>query len=288
MDLLQLRYFAAVARHQNVTQAALEFSIPQPAMSRTISNLERELGLPLFDRASNRIILNQNGRQFYSSVRQILQTLDEGITGLKAGTSTRSVEIKLLILQSRNLIIDLIADFGTLFPQIKFTIYHNHSYPKNFEFDFCLASADYNANSLRKTLLFSEEIMIAVNADHPFAQKAYITIDDLRGEKFISMPLTSELEIAVDKVCQKHDFVPDNLVVCDDPFYVRKYVSRGMGIAFAPSISWQGLWPENVILLHIDQVDFRRSTCLFAQRSENQTDECLTFQNYLLTRLNML
>lgn len=288
MDLLQLRYFAAVARHQNVTQAALEFSIPQPAMSRTISNLERELGLPLFDRASNRIILNQNGRQFYASVRQILQTLDEGITGLKAGASTQSVEIKLLILQSRNLLIDLIADFGQLFPQIKFTIYHNHSFPKDFDFDFCLASADYNAGNLRRTLLFSEEIMLAVNAKHPFAQKAYVTIDDLRGEKFISLPQTSELAAAVEKVCHKHAFTPNNVVVCDDPFYVRKYVSRGMGIAFAPVISWQGLWPKNVTLLHIDQVDFRRSTCLYTQRSGTLADECMIFQNYLLTRLNTL
>ena len=59
MELLQLRYFCVVAKHQNMTKAAAELMISQPALSKTISALERELGTPLFVRR-NRYILSEN------------------------------------------------------------------------------------------------------------------------------------------------------------------------------------------------------------------------------------
>lgn len=47
MDLLQLRYFQTVARHQHVSRAARELRVAQPALSRVIARLEAELGVPL-------------------------------------------------------------------------------------------------------------------------------------------------------------------------------------------------------------------------------------------------
>lgn len=50
MDLLSLRYFQAVARHQHISRAAEELRVAQPSVSRTVIRLEAELGVPLFDR----------------------------------------------------------------------------------------------------------------------------------------------------------------------------------------------------------------------------------------------
>jgi DNA-binding transcriptional LysR family regulator len=256
-------------------------------MSRTISNLESELGMPLFDRYSNRIILNKNGLKFYTSVLQTLQTLDDGITDLMLDNGKLTGEIKLLILLSRNMVIDLVAEFSKTYPNIRFTIYHNSSYPKDFEFDFCLASEDFYLKHLKRSLLFTEEIMLAVDNSHPFAQKKYITIDEIRNERFISMPRSSELANVMQKACKKHNFTPDNVVICDDPFYVRKYVSLGMGVAFAPSVAWNNLWAANIELLHIDNASFTRSTYLYSKNAK-LTPECQAFMNYLLTHINVL
>ncbi len=46
MDLLQLRYFRAVARVEHMTKAAEELSIAQPSLSKTIHRLEKEIGMP--------------------------------------------------------------------------------------------------------------------------------------------------------------------------------------------------------------------------------------------------
>ena len=64
MDLLELRYFQAVARHQHVSRAAAELRVAQPALSRAIARLEAELGVPLFDRRGRRVRLNRFGAMF--------------------------------------------------------------------------------------------------------------------------------------------------------------------------------------------------------------------------------
>src|SRR6266702_2854209 len=79
MDLLQLRYFQAVARHQHVSRAAVELRVAQPALSRAIARLEAELGVPLFDRRGRRVRLNRFGAMFLARADRALGELDLGL-----------------------------------------------------------------------------------------------------------------------------------------------------------------------------------------------------------------
>ena len=73
IELMQLRYFVTVAQLQHLTRAAEQLRISQPALSKAISRLEKELGTELFDRSANRISLNSSGRLTYNmSLRRFL------------------------------------------------------------------------------------------------------------------------------------------------------------------------------------------------------------------------
>ena len=77
MDLLQLHYFRTVARLQHMTMAAEVLNVAQPALSKTIARLERELGVPLFDRQGRRIRLNRYGEAFLDKVDRALNLLEQ-------------------------------------------------------------------------------------------------------------------------------------------------------------------------------------------------------------------
>src|SRR5262249_12972024 len=72
MDLKHLRTFVAVAEQGTVSKAALRLHIAQPALSRQIIDLERELGLTLFDRVGRRLRLTREGEQFLADCRSAL------------------------------------------------------------------------------------------------------------------------------------------------------------------------------------------------------------------------
>ena len=61
MELRTLRYFLAVAREENMTEAANVLHVTQPTLSRQIADLERELGVELFERTNRSCVLTGDG-----------------------------------------------------------------------------------------------------------------------------------------------------------------------------------------------------------------------------------
>ena len=76
MDIVQLKYFKAVAQTEHLTNAAKQLNVAQPALSVSISRLENEIGVPLFDRQGRRISLNKYGKMYLESVDQALTILE--------------------------------------------------------------------------------------------------------------------------------------------------------------------------------------------------------------------
>ena len=76
MDLRQIQYAEAVARHANFTRAARELHVAQPALSVAVRSLEEELGVELFARTSRRVTLTDAGTAFVERARGILRNLD--------------------------------------------------------------------------------------------------------------------------------------------------------------------------------------------------------------------
>ena len=78
MEWQQLKYFQTVANLQHISKAAKVLSITQPALSRAILRLEKELGVPLFERQNRTIVLSQYGRLFLNHVNKMILEFEEG------------------------------------------------------------------------------------------------------------------------------------------------------------------------------------------------------------------
>lgn len=89
VELRHLRAFEAVARLASFTQAAQEFSITQPALSRTIQQLEDALEATLFDRSSRHVATTQAGRIFLDHVERVLAELGRGVDAVRQQASIR-------------------------------------------------------------------------------------------------------------------------------------------------------------------------------------------------------
>jgi len=77
MELRHLRYFVAVGEEEHYGRAARRLHVAQPALSRQIQDLERQIGFRLFQRLPRGVKLNAAGKQFLADARRILQDVDE-------------------------------------------------------------------------------------------------------------------------------------------------------------------------------------------------------------------
>lgn len=83
MRLRQLRYFLVVARMENITKAAQLIHVSQPALSRSLKELEQEIGVPLFIRNGHSLKLNESGCYFQKQVAQSLKLVDDAVTDIQ-------------------------------------------------------------------------------------------------------------------------------------------------------------------------------------------------------------
>ncbi len=258
MELLQLKYFCDAAKTENFSKTAQKFMVPSSNISQMVHRLEKELGTQLFDRSANRIHLNKNGREFYTRVSQALRMLDEAKKAVN--DDALSGEIKICICTNRRVITEVIGKFKRKYPEVSFVIHHTVPEEKD-DFDIIISDTLSNESDYKKIKLITEDIVLAMCEDDPLQKKEIITADDIRNSRFITMSPPGSLYSYTMSICKGMGFEPEIAIQSDDPYYIRKYVSLGLGVAFVPSVSWEGMFPDNVVFKKLDDVE--RTTYIF-------------------------
>ena len=111
MELKKLFYFHIVAKHQNVTRAAQELYISQPALTKMIKGLEKELGLPLFCKKGRNIYLTEFGEYLKERTDKIFAIMG-GITDeLNKMKNEANNTIKLNVLAATAIVTDAVLEY---------------------------------------------------------------------------------------------------------------------------------------------------------------------------------
>ena len=129
MELNQLKCFEVVAHTENISQAAQELYITQPALSRVIARLEKELGVKLFDRVHGRIVLNSEGKILLDHVSAGLAEIETGVRKISSTTLNQRISIYNLCLM--DLSDDVMEKCQADFPELKFEYQQLENYERS-------------------------------------------------------------------------------------------------------------------------------------------------------------
>ena len=238
MELQQLKYFKAVAEVGKISDAAESLFISAPALSTSISRMEKELGVQLFDRTNNKISLNIQGQIFLKYVNQVFGCLESAKQELHHSL-LQGPHISIVSVNS-TMWVNLIAAFTSEFPECTLScssitldglaadgISNQHSFLLAYECDIPPAYVD----KLDSVFLFETYPTVSLHKDHPLAQKAEIDIRMLAEEK-IFMPVPSgPVYERIRQLCLLYD-----MPFPDDNSYSylarQKMVSENMGVSF--------------------------------------------------------
>lgn len=211
MDLTQLHYFQAVARTGNITKAARQLYITQPNLSKSIARLEAELGVPLFDHRKGKVVLNDYGRVFLSSVDIVFSELEAGSRSVQR---LYEADQHVLSLASNvpGYLPDILPAFSAANPDFGIR-QRDESAPQMIEhlLDHSIALAISNEvlkdPSIQFTQISQTRYVVALREDHPLAEREDLGFADLAEESLIcdSGRLRSE---ALTRLCQAHGFTP--------------------------------------------------------------------------------
>ena len=267
MELRHFRYFVAAAEEEHLGRAARRLNVSQPSLSRSIADLEQELGVPLFERAGRGVRLNPAGQQFLKDSRQVLAEVE------RAGAAARRTgrgEVGRLDVGA----VDSVTWSGVV-PEALRAL--RRSRPEVLLRLFPMSSGDqlaalhrgrldvgflYNRPAddpaTRALAVAEDETVLAVPADHALAGAGRVALRELAGEAFVSFPRSTS-PVFYDRLaraCARGGLQPRVVQESVSVAGMLAIVASGLGIAFANSaLRWRQ--PHNVVLLEVEDLEIK-------------------------------
>jgi DNA-binding transcriptional LysR family regulator len=242
VDLRQLEYFVAVARHRHFGRAAAAAYVSQPALSQQVRRLEAELGIALLRRTSRGVELTPAGADLLVRAESILAdvahargAMDEhaGVVRGAVGVAATADALRLP---------EALAAFHREHPGVRLALRHASAGEalallRRRAVDLAVLSiAPDAADGLDVTPLAEEPLCAIAAPDDPFAG-AVVRLEELRGRAFVLGEPGTALRELVMNACQAVGFSPVPLLEVGDPATVRFLVNAGLGVSLVPA-SW--------------------------------------------------
>ena len=185
MELSQLRYFITVAELGNMSKAAEALFVSQPNLSTSISRLEEEVGVPLFDRRRGKITLNQNGALLLKSVKRAVSILDAGVQAVREQNSGQDAVLTLACMVDDT---DLLGSFVLANPEINL-VQTRADLPaitallEHGDVDLALTVLPPPSEEVAYERVYSCHFVLLMSQDHPLAGESFITRRQLAGQR---------------------------------------------------------------------------------------------------------
>lgn len=248
MELTQLRYFLSVATTQHMTRSAELLHIAQPALSKAIAGLEKELGVPLFERRGRGLFLTPCGALLRDRLLPLTEDLDRLPHDLKRLMEQEEQTIRIQVLSASIPVTEAIIAYRRSHPKVHFQLLQNDTTPADIVITSRLSSQ--TPNGVQHIL--EEELYLAVPDEEDYRGIDTIPLAAMKDRSFISLAGSRQLRILCDRFCRQAGFAPNTVFESDNPTSVKNMIEAGLGVGFWPTYAW-GERPEgSVRLLHTD------------------------------------
>lgn len=290
MELYQLRYFEAVARHRHVTRAARELHIAQPSLSKQIRVLESELGVALFDRIGRGIELTDAGELLLPYARRILRDVAAARDALqqRADLSSGVVSIGAPPTVGTHLLPAALAEFNRRYHGIRLELHEaggSHLVALLTEGAVDLAVVPLPVQGVASDTLFREALVIAVGLDHPLAARQHVTSQELAGEDFVLFPEGYELRERTLELCRHAGFEPNIVLDGGEMDTVLRLAAAGLGIALVPRLALEGV--EGLVGVAVSDLALFRTLGLVRHAERQLSPAATALHRFLLEKLRV-
>ena len=192
MNLRELEYLVALDEERHFNRAAQRCFVSQPTLSGQLKKLEQSLGIQLVERNTRRVLMTDAGLAVVKQARKVLmaakeiRAIAESFHDIMAG----ELQMGLIPTIAPYLLPQMMSDLGQHFPHLKLWL-HEYQTPqlldmlKRGELDLIIQALPIDHHDFCEVTLFSEPFYLALHRDHPLAQQAQVSLDQLQGQDLL-------------------------------------------------------------------------------------------------------
>jgi DNA-binding transcriptional LysR family regulator len=267
MDLRHFRTFVTLAEELHFGRTAHRLHTAQPVISRTIKELEQELGVQLFSRSARQTELTASGEAFLPSAKAVLDNCERGARAARAGTSKgiEHLRLGLLIGAAQPEVGRILRRFREANPIA--TIIVSEVDEDNFanalvakDIDAAVAWDASIPPGLHSERIASVPMSAIVPDDHRLARRKSLELLDMQGEDII-LPIRQKQPVIAERyrsICDAKGFTPNIMIEVATTIDMLALVSGGVGIGNAPITPGLAYPGVSIVPLKLDfEIEYR-------------------------------
>jgi LysR family hydrogen peroxide-inducible transcriptional activator len=242
MEIEQLRQFLIVAERQNFTRAAEEIGVSQPALSRSIARLEEELGQPVFERQTRKVVLTDAGELLRSRAEQILGMVDDTKAEISDDGESGRIRLAAIPTIAPFYLPELLRRFTVEHPKALLTVQEDTTDNllkrcTNGDIDLAIVALPITAKYLEVETLFEEELLLVLAPEHPLLKKKQIRLTDIEPLPFVLLGEAHCLSANIETFCHQRSFHPVSVERTSQLATVQELVSLNHGVSMVPAMA---------------------------------------------------
>lgn len=271
MTLQEIRYFCVTAEVLHYTRAANLLYISQPSLSYSIGKLEKELGVPLFEKRGKQVSLTKHGEAFLPYAKRALNELSEGIERLGSLSLQGAGIVSLGYIYSISF--SILPEFVNKFyvhqgsQQIAFRFRQGMAGELieqllNGSLDLLIAGVTGKPDiaSIDYLPIYNQDLYLAVPEGHKLASQTAVDLGDLSGENFISISHDSVIYHQLESEFKKADIYPHTVYEADEYSSIAASVATGAGVAIMPRLPELDIF--NIRMIPFKDSSMSRMVCI--------------------------
>ena len=244
VNLRDLRYLVALADERHFGKAAERCYVSQPTLSAQVRKLEEYLGVPLVERQPKRISITPAGEKIVERARRLLQEADAIVELAKSDRDPLAGTLKVALIPTVGpyLLPHVVRRLKRALPKLKLLLYEYQTAPlleklRDGEIDMGILALPVPMDGLDAAELYSEPFMLAVPADHPFAERERVTTQDLHGEPLLLLEDGHCLRDQALEVCSRVGAQESQDYRATSLETLRQMVAAGHGVTLLPELA---------------------------------------------------
>lgn len=243
-EIGELQAFIAVAEKSSFRAAAESLFISQPALSRRIDKLERDLKCQMLERTTRRVSLTDAGRQFLMHAQAVIDELERAYQGLEARAVARSGKVSMACVPSvaNHLLPSVLKDFARTYPAVRVKVIDESAQTvldsvREGHADFGLSFLGSQEAELDFTAIRAERYVVVVPKEHPLARRKTVAWRLLEKEPLVSVSSSSGNRLLIDSAFAKTKKRPTIQYEINHVTGAINLVAAGLGIAIIPGLA---------------------------------------------------
>jgi len=244
ITLRQLQVFVAASRARSFSEAADRLGISQPSLSGTISKIETQLGLRLFDRTTRSLILTADGRDLAAVADDLVRDFEAALSGISARAAGKRGRVSVAVLPSvaATVLPEALGAFAKEYPEIDVSVHdvlqeRAVAILRNGVVDFAVTTQAAAYPELHFEELGADPFYLVCKRNHPLARLKTVTWKDTVDYPFIALSATTSVRRFADTAMGQTELVIRPRYEVEQILSAVTLVSAGLGITALPSLT---------------------------------------------------